>query len=550
MTRQWHSILRIARTARHLRPVQLYGRAWFRVYRPRVNTGAPPPRRDVPGRWQRGARRAACMVAPDTFRMLNETHAVEHARDWNRSDWSRLWLYHLHYFDDLAASDAAHRREWHAALLQRWIKENPPARGTGWEPYPISRRSVNWIKYALGGGELDGAVCASLAVQLRYLRRRLEYHLLANHLLANAKALVFGGLFFGGDEGERWLNDGLRILREQVQEQILGDGGHFERSPMYHSVVLEDLLDLYNLARAAGTTHLEPYEPKIEKMITWLTAMTRPDGSLAVFNDTSGGMAPAPEDLFEYAVRLGFSAPTPSRAQTWLRESGYLRWTVRDKTLFAAIGSVAPDYQPGHAHADTLSCELCMGNQPIFTNTGVSHYAPDDARRRQRATESHNAVCVDSESSSETWHGHRVARRARIVEVAVEPESVMAAHDGFKRLPGLRLHRRRWRLHDSGLEVSDEVTGRGRRQVEVYWHMHPGLTARKTSDRTFALSRDDGSVLATLSLEGADTLEVVPGNCHAEFGLAQPRDVIVARHFGSLPVVLKSSVRWTGRSTR
>jgi hypothetical protein len=39
-------------------------------------------------------------------------------------------------------------------------------------------------------------------MQVRFLRKRLEVHLLGNHLFANAKALVFAGLYFSGDEAE------------------------------------------------------------------------------------------------------------------------------------------------------------------------------------------------------------------------------------------------------------------------------------------------------------------------------------------------------------
>ena len=81
----------------------------------------------------------------------------------------------------------------------------------------------------------------SLATQLAWLERRLEYHLLANHLLKNGKALLFGGLFLAGPGCRTLARLGLEILLREADEQILADGGHFERSPMYHCIVLEDL---------------------------------------------------------------------------------------------------------------------------------------------------------------------------------------------------------------------------------------------------------------------------------------------------------------------
>ena len=92
--------------------------------------------------------------------------------------------------------------------MRRWIAENPACSGNGWEPYPVSLRVVNWIKWLTAGEPLAKddaeAVSASICQQMRSLRRRLEYHLLANHLLSNAKALVFAGSCFEGKEAREW----------------------------------------------------------------------------------------------------------------------------------------------------------------------------------------------------------------------------------------------------------------------------------------------------------------------------------------------------------
>ncbi|HZP66813.1 MAG TPA: heparinase II/III family protein, partial [Rudaea sp.] len=220
----WH-------TLRHLRPVQFYARAWFRFVHPRPDLRPAPPLRATSARWRSGCARASSMIAADTFRFLGVERRIAEARDWDRADWPALWRYNAHYFDDLVATDAESRSAWHEALIARWMAENPPARGIGWDPYPTSLRIVNWIKRALAGHALGDASLASLAAQTRHLRRRLEFHLLGNHLLANAKALVFAGTFFEGREAEAWRARGLALLRRELAEQVLADGGHVERSP-------------------------------------------------------------------------------------------------------------------------------------------------------------------------------------------------------------------------------------------------------------------------------------------------------------------------------
>src|SRR5690606_25718690 len=167
------------------------------------------------------------MTGPGRFLLLNELHDLGET-GWDDPGIERLWRYNLHYFDDLNAEGAPDRAGWHRDLILRWIGDNPPGRGSGWEPYPLSLRMVNWIKWHLAGNELPPAALHSLAVQARWLMRRLEFHLLGNHLFANAKALVFAGCFFRGDEADAWLARGLAILRREVPEQILADGGQFE----------------------------------------------------------------------------------------------------------------------------------------------------------------------------------------------------------------------------------------------------------------------------------------------------------------------------------
>jgi uncharacterized heparinase superfamily protein len=162
------------------------------------------------------ARRRQSQTGPEGFRFLNRDGDLSHG--WDDPELSKLWRYNLHYFDDLNAEDAQGRAQWHRTLIGRWVEENPPGEGSGWEPYPVSLRIVNWVKWALAGNGLSPQALHSLAVQARWLTQRLEHHLLGNHLFANAKALVFAGCLFEGAEAEDWLSIGLRILEREVPE--------------------------------------------------------------------------------------------------------------------------------------------------------------------------------------------------------------------------------------------------------------------------------------------------------------------------------------------
>lgn len=84
----------------------------------------------------------------------------------------------------------------HLELIHNWIENNPPLKGNGWEPYPTSLRIVNWVKYILSNNINDENILRSLYIQAQVLSQMLEFHLFGNHLFANAKALIFAGVFF------------------------------------------------------------------------------------------------------------------------------------------------------------------------------------------------------------------------------------------------------------------------------------------------------------------------------------------------------------------
>lgn len=541
------SLARYYHTLRHLKPIQVYGRIAFRYFHPKPDLSPAPPLRARAGPWIHPCEQAPSMEGPSRFVFLNVARELDSAGRWNETGWEKLWLYNLHYFDDLTARDAATRRSWHRPLLAHWVTENPPGYGTGWEPYPLSRRIVNWVKWALAGNEPAAEVRHSLAVQARFLRRRLETHLLGNHLLANAKALVFAGLFFSGDEADAWLSKGLEILERQIPEQILPDGGHFERSPMYHAIVFEDMLDLANIVSVYGQPLPTAWPSRIKSMQRWLKTMTHPDGNIAFFNDAAFGVAPDTSTLDIYAQTLGYASGTTTDDNTiFLPDSGYVRLVQGTAVVIADVAPVGPDYQPAHAHADTLSFELSLHGQRVLVNSGTSQYGSGPERERQRGTAAHNTVIIDRENSSDVWGGFRVARRARPFDVQVETDQrrVSAAHDGYIRLPGRPVHRREWSLQKDALTITDRIDGSGHHRIEICFHIHPEIQATLQTASSFLLTDKPQHVLATLTLSGAQECSVESTTYHPNFGVSLPCQKIVGTYYGKIPVELGIMICW------
>ena len=472
---------------RHLRLVQFYRRLWFRIAKPKPDLSPPPSARLPSNTWHLPARREPSLIGPDSFRFLGENGVLSEI-GWDGPIREKLWRYNQHYFDDLNATGANERIDWQRELLCSWIQCNPPGVGTGWEPYPTSLRIVNWVKWAQAGNELPEACLHSLAVQTRWLEKRLELHLLGNHLFANAKALMFAGLFFDGPEADKWLNKALHILANEVPEQILLDGGHFERSTMYHSLVLEDMLDLINEANTFANClslsqqfQISGWKQRAQTMRKWLQTMCHTDGEISLFNDSAFNIAPKPAELEAYAGRIfGDTLPHTSASQIHLKDSGYVRLAYGPAVALLDIAPVGPDYLLGHAHADTLSFELSVGKQRVLVNSGTSCYGNSGERLRQRGTAAHNTVVVDGQNSSEVWGGFRVARRAYPLDLQIKhsegsythDSEIHCAHSGYSHLNGSPIHHRTWRMDEHNLSVADKVVGL-HRIAEARFHFHP-----------------------------------------------------------------------------
>ena len=419
-------ILLVFRTLIYVKPVQILNRLW-RKFLPKGTHGY-----------------VGSTESLGEFEFLN---TKGNPNGWNDPCFEKLWLYNLHYFDYLVNDKTkveVEGEQWRDSIVLRWIKENPKGWGNGWEPYPISLRVVNWIKYFMRCGRSPHPTeRESLETQMGWLYPRLEYHLLANHLLANAKALVFAGKFLGN---EKWYKKGTAIYKKELPEQTCADGVNFERSPMYHSIILEDVLDCFELTQ-------EPiFREYASKMLGALEFLCGPDGRISKFNDSTEGIAKSPEYLLAFAKRLGVEPTRFKLDHPAVDLSGFIRQEAGPWTLLAKCGDIGPSYQPGHAHADTFTFELWKDGRKLIGDTGCSTYVPGPVRSYERSTAAHNTVVIDGQNSSEVWAAHRVGRR----------------FDFGK-------HRRRFELTAEGLKGVDEIFGRGEHDVQVRFHLPPGV---------------------------------------------------------------------------
>jgi hypothetical protein len=412
------------------------------------------------------------------FTFLNRFKWFQDDLDWSFDGYGKLWTYNLNYFEYLNQPDMT--PDEGMKLIRSFLAGMQKNR-IGMEPYPVSMRGISWIKFLTRWGIKDEKIDRELYRQYRHLHNNLEYHLMGNHLLENGFSLLFGACYFGSEELDKKAE---KILRKELTEQILADGGHFERSPMYHQIILGRVLDCINMLKDdGGFYHIKLLlHETAERMLGWLREISFSDGRIPLFNDAAFGIAPTSGELFTYAERLGVHPSEKS-----LKESGYRKITDGIYEAIVDVGAIGPDYIPGHAHADTLNFEMHIGGCPVIVDTGTSTYGDDGGtdkdkahaqtlRQKQRATAAHNAVEIDGLDSSEVWGGFRVAKRAYPLDLHIDEsaDKISCAHDGYRRLPGKPIHRREWQFYRDGMTIRDEIRGSFQTAVGRL-HFHPDL---------------------------------------------------------------------------
>ncbi len=486
----------IAHRGRAIARRAIWARAGARIdarYRARAAALAPA-RFDHPGlarvaglraeRVDPGASlRTAQVALAGRFSFLDRSRDLGEEVDWYRADLdsgTRPWKTLLHEFPfavDLALAGRASAepgyRDRLLALVRSWCAASPVARPDSdrdaWNARAVATRLVSWalaaslfgLRREEPGGEM---LSRELAVHALFLRDHLEWDTRANHLLRDVVGLVFAHELFGCDA------DALSLLRDQVAEQVLVDGCHVERVPLYHAVVLQDLVEVRALLGDGAPDWLDD---AVARMAGFLAYLLPGDGRLPLLGDTWHGVVEPQRLLAEAGESIPPSSGAPEHA------SGLVVLRRGDAHAVLRAGAHGPDYQLGHAHADGLSFELSRGERRVVTDTGTLTYDTGPARERLRSTAAHNTVQIDGAEQIECWSSFRVGRRGRARVTARGSDArwdwVVAQHDGYRWLPGRPQHRRLLAVSDEAAIVLDAITGGGRHTVRSALHLHPEL---------------------------------------------------------------------------
>jgi uncharacterized heparinase superfamily protein len=498
---------RLLRTVAHLAPGQIWHRArlhsrralWERrskqvdaAYRQRA-AELPAARFDHPGLARVAKYRTAhCAdeltnIARDAlagrFTFLNRTIDFGPEVAWFRADLdvgTRLWKTLLHEFSYAPALAAAHVRDPGAGFgdrlfaLKRSWEDAAPIGCAGfardaWNARAVATRLMHWsVAGSLLGltpDDPDSAVLGeSVGRHGLFLRDNLELDLRGNHLFRDAVGMVFANEISGG------IPDALSWLEAQVRDQVLPDGAHIERCPMYHAICLEDLLEVQLLLDSESPAWVSD---GVRRMGGMLESLLLGDGEIPLFGDAWLGEVDAPHLLA--ACRDAVGSLQPPRSPE--RHGGLIALTRGDYRAVLRAGPHGPDYMLAHAHADLLAFELSSGPVRVVCDTGTALYDPGPERERLRATAAHSTIQIDGAEQIEAWGSFRVGRRGRAQLRAMGDDGrwvwAWASSDAFEWLPGRPRHDRLLAVSADAVLVLDAITGKGAHEIASRLHLAP-----------------------------------------------------------------------------
>ncbi|HMH61343.1 MAG TPA: heparinase II/III family protein [Bradyrhizobium sp.] len=478
----------------------------------RVSGGSVAVTRLWPGRTDR------LIIAPHDLRTADATRAAEiyagrfvfagkivtcHGRsifdleppseDWEVALLGFGWLRHLR------AADTALTRANARSLVDDWISNPLHRRPVGRRADVMARRVISLLSQApLVLGDTDGKFyrryLRGLSREIRYLRYSMLDIADGVPRLQVLIALCYASLCLANQA--RHIRTATRKLSDELQRQILPDGGHISRNP---GALIELLIDLLPLRQTFAARNVAPPPSllnAIDRMMPMLRFFRHGDGSFALFN----GMSSAPSDLLATLLAYDDSHGTPMAN---MPHTGFQRLDAGTMTVIMDTGPPPPASVSHDAHAGCLSFELSSGPSRIVINCGMPSTGRDSWRPFARSTLAHSTLaCHDTSSCQfvELSAMKRLLKGAPVISGPTNVESyreavangllLTASHNGYLARFGV-VHRRVLMIAQDGSRIDGEDTlspAPGARikgtetDYTLRFHMHPSVKASRLSD--------------------------------------------------------------------
>jgi uncharacterized heparinase superfamily protein len=405
------------------------------------------------------------------------------------------WLRHLR------AAESGITRANARALVDEWIALQGSYHPIAWRPDVLSRRIISWLCHSTlvlqdADVRFYRRFLRSLVRQVRYLRHTAGDAQRGVARMQAAIALAYAALCIAGQS--RHINATTERLKQEIERQILPDGGHVSRDP---GAIIEILLEFLPLRQAFASRNIAPPQSllnAIDRMMPMLRFFRHSEGTFAHFN----GMGATPADLLSTLLAYDETHGTPFSNAPY---SAYQRLEANGAVLIVDTGCAPPIEMSLDAHAGCLSFEFSSPKQSlIIINCGMPAAGRENWRQLARSTASHSTVVFNDTSSARfvelaTFRrmlgGSPMMGGPSVVNVTREdrPDAVVlrASHDGYADRFDI-VHERVLTLSADGTRLDGEdifLSPDGGAQLRatqdefaVRFHLHPVVKATRLTD--------------------------------------------------------------------
>ena len=457
------------------------------------------------------------------------------------------WLRHMRLVDPEKGAQTAR------FIVDDWLQSHGRViGGLAWRPDVTAQRIIAWLSHSpvvLKDADYPfyRRFLKSLAFQVRYLRHVADTTRDGEPRLRVRIALAMASIAMPSSASK--MRKAARNLDEELDRQILPDGGHCSRNPRAALDLLLDLLPLRQTYVNLG--HDMPLQliPCIDRIFPALRFFRHQGGELALFNGATYTLA---NELMS-ALRYDETGGAPFKA---LPSINYDRLAVKETVVLMDTGvPKSIDLSATHA-AGTLSIEMSSGKNRFIVNSGRPRFAGEAMRQMARMTAAHSVATLNDTSSSRIsssrFLGPIIIGGVSKVEVSrTERDSgaygITASHDGYLKRFGL--------LYDRDILVSasgGEVRGRERffkpgdpnAAIEkgiavVRFHIHPTIQLYRASVNETRLVAPDGEAWAMTCLD-------VPLEEEEDVFFADPSGVRTSRQLTlTMPLAQVPEVQWS-----
>jgi uncharacterized heparinase superfamily protein len=457
------------------------------------------------------------------------------------------WLRHMRLVDPEKAAQTSR------FIVDDWLQSHGRViGGLAWRPDVAAQRIIAWLSHSpvvLKDADYPfyRRFLKSLAFQVRYLRHVADTTRDGEPRLRVRIALAMASIAMPATASR--MRKAARNLDEELDRQILADGGHCSRNPRAALDLLLDLLPLRQTYVNLGHDMPTQLIPCIDRIYPALRFFRHQGGELALFNGATYTLA---NELMS-ALRYDETGGAPFKA---LPSINYDRLAVKETVVLMDTGVLKAVDLSATASAGTLSIEISSSKNRFIVNSGRPRFAGEAMRQLSRTTAAHSVATLNDTSSSRIstsrFLGPIIVGGVKTVTVSrTERESgadgMTASHDGYLKRFGL-LYERDVLVAATGNEIRgrerffrpNDPTGAIDKGVAVVrFHIHPTIQLYRASSNETRLVAPDGEAWALTCVD-------VPVEEDEDVFFADPSGVRASRQLTlTMPLHTMPEVQWS-----